>query len=308
MFGATIVFDGQGFLSALPDGEWNVQLLLDGWWQVVTANRRPALAVTASIKGSALPGDARAASTDALAEIVFEGRGRGVAFGPGGRLGMIEGEAPMSALRLRARSWLQTPLWRYTLVVEPTHLHDWYTDAQASVGWRNGPAAFTVLGTARFPTGSSASATASAIGAWIVSPRLALEAAYGGFLSDPFLGFEPATSGSFGVRVGLGRRPETSAGPLVARRRGQQAVVRVSVDGATTVAIAGEWTEWQPVPLRRLKPNGDEWEGTFTLGPGTYRFNLLVDGVRWTLPERVVSVSDELGGRVGLLMVPASKP
>ncbi len=307
VFGSTSVLDGQGILSALPHGDWNVQLLLDAWWQPVGGSRGPGLAVAAALKGSALPDDARAAATELLAELIHQGRGRGIGLGAGPRLGMVAGNAPMEALRVRARSWLQTVRWRCAIVVEPTRLNDvWYTDAQASVGWQSGPAALTLLTTGRFPAGGDADATASAVAAWMVAPRVTLEAAYGGFLADPFLGFESATSGSIGVRLGLGGRAAPSAGPVVAQRRGQQAVLRLRVRGATSVAIAGDWTEWSPVPLRRLKPNGDVWEGSFALLPGTYRFNLLVDGAAWTLPEGVASVPDGLGGRVGLLVVPAA--
>ena len=71
------------------------------------------------------------------------------------------------------------------------------------------------------------------------------------------------------------------------------------------MSLAGEWAEWVAVPLRRVR-SSDAWEGTVTLAPGTYRFNLVVDGTRWTLPDGVASVPDGLGGRVGLLVVPAA--
>jgi hypothetical protein len=96
------------------------------------------------------------------------------------------------------------------------------------------------------------------------------------------------------------RHPEL----VVARRVGARVLVRVRLSGATSVAIAGEWTNWSPVQLRRIKAGSHEWEGDFELAPGTYRFNLLVDGARWTLPAGVASVPDELGGRVALLVVP----
>ena len=90
---------------------------------------------------------------------------------------------------------------------------------------------------------------------------------------------------------------------LRAPERGE-VVVRVRVRGAQQVSLAGEWADWTPVTLRRIKPNGDRWEGTLTLAPGTYRFNIIVDGGRWTLPDGVTSVPDGLGGHAGVLVVP----
>ena len=37
---------------------------------------------------------------------------------------------------------------------------------------------------------------------------------------------------------------------------------------------------------------------------GLYHFNLLVDGAEWVVPKGVATVSDGLGGMVGVLLVP----
>jgi hypothetical protein len=50
------------------------------------------------------------------------------------------------------------------------------------------------------------------------------------------------------------------------------------------------------------RPDG-RWETVVRLVPGAYRFSLVVDGERWTVPEGVPSMSDDFGGRVGLLIV-----
>ncbi len=64
----------------------------------------------------------------------------------------------------------------------------------------------------------------------------------------------------------------------------------------------GTWTGWQPVPLERAADG--RWVIRVTLGPGTYRFNLVIDGERWIVPDGVAAVDDGFGGKTGLLVVP----
>jgi hypothetical protein len=52
-----------------------------------------------------------------------------------------------------------------------------------------------------------------------------------------------------------------------------------------------------------VRPGGDTWEGALGLAPGTYRFNVVVDGASWTVPAGIATVPDGLGGIVGLLVI-----
>src|SRR5256885_15921449 len=64
--------------------------------------------------------------------------------------------------------------------------------------------------------------------------------------------------------------------PLVAQHRGDTAFVRFRMPGARKLEIAGNWNAWTPAPLRAM---GEEvWEAGLLLAPGTYYFNLVVDG------------------------------
>ena len=67
------------------------------------------------------------------------------------------------------------------------------------------------------------------------------------------------------------------------------------MEGASSVAIAGDWDGWQVCPLSSL--GGDIWEGALALRSGTYHFNLLVDGKEWVVPGGVAIVTD--GGNGG---------
>jgi hypothetical protein len=91
--------------------------------------------------------------------------------------------------------------------------------------------------------------------------------------------------------------------PLIAQRRGggDSVVVRFRMDAERSVALAGDWNSWQPVPLRSL--GGDIWEGALILAPGTYHFNLFVDGAEWVVPGGVATVPDGMGGLVAVLTV-----
>ena len=67
------------------------------------------------------------------------------------------------------------------------------------------------------------------------------------------------------------------------------------------MAIAGNWNAWTPVLLRGL--GQDVWEAALVLAPGTYYFNLVVDGTEWVVPGGVAVVSDGMGGLVAVLTV-----
>jgi hypothetical protein len=143
---------------------------------------------------------------------------------------------------------------------------------------------------------------------YFFSPSVAVEAAAGNFLADPFQGLPRAGFVSVGLRVHAAPRPLGPApplrarlAPLVAQRRGDSVVVRFRMDAKRSVAIAGDWNAWQPAPLRAL--GADAWEAAMVLAPGTYHFNLLVDGTDWVVPGGVAVVSDGMGGLVAVLTV-----
>ena len=73
------------------------------------------------------------------------------------------------------------------------------------------------------------------------------------------------------------------------------------VPGASNVSIAGEWNDWTPVALERVDET--RWRANLALSPGAHRFSLVVDGRRWIVPPGVASLPDDMGGRVGLLVI-----
>lgn len=165
-------------------------------------------------------------------------------------------------------------------------------DVTAYLGWRDSPVA-----------GQDAVTWGGASGGVWLRRDLALVLSAGSYAPDLLQGLPGGDFLSVGIRFTPQRRrtlvPEAPL-PLVFSRDGGDAVA-FRVPDAGTVAVAGDWTGWEPVPLSR-DANG-RWRLPADLEPGVYRFNLLVDGTRWVVPEGVPSEDDGFGGTVGLLVI-----
>jgi len=149
--------------------------------------------------------------------------------------------------------------------------------------------------------------------AFHATPWATIEAEVGSYPPD-LSGFTDGRYLALGVWLGAGPRrrvlrhePATSLGAEAQRgvtietiESGHQRITFV-VPGASRVAIAGEWNDWTPVALHRL--DGARWQVDLALSQGAHRFSLVVDGGRWMVPQGVPSLPDDLGGRVGLLII-----
>jgi hypothetical protein len=213
------------------------------------------------------------------------------------------------------------------VTVSPTIVNDSikYADTQASLsrkgkvvdlglllGFRSGDQLTTLSANVR------AWASASAV-VWM-TPRIGLVLAGGNYPVDPTQGFPGGRFASLGIRLTQQRRPnaisiepapsvsvpEVKAAPavlrFVAQRGARDAVtIRVNAPGARTLEINGDFTNWIPV---NLVPAGDGWwASTLPLKRGKYQMNLRVNGGDWTVPPGLLSMVDEFGGTVGLLVV-----
>lgn len=168
-------------------------------------------------------------------------------------------------------------------------------DLLAYAGWRHGP------GGSGFETASWSGVT----GAWWFADRAALMVTGGSYAADLLQGLPGGRFVSAGFRVASRRAPVPSikpAGRPVYERTQGRGVLRFTVPGATRVDVAGDWTQWQPVPLQQA-PDG-AWVLQVELESGVYRFNLVVDGERWIVPEGVSLLDDGFGGQVAVLVVP----
>ncbi len=150
---------------------------------------------------------------------------------------------------------------------------------------------------------------AQARAAWRVGPSVAIEVEGGKYPAD-ITGFNHGLYFTAGVRVALTRG---ALDPRWSRFRAPEDALRVErvgrgqvrlvfrVPDARTVALAGEWNDWNPVPLH-ARLDG-RWDAVVRLGPGAHRFSLVVNGDRWTVPSGVPTMPDDFGGQVGLLVV-----
>lgn len=124
-------------------------------------------------------------------------------------------------------------------------------------------------------------------------------------LPDWVRGADAVDAVSVGLRFG-------QAAPVTARAArfipvvqvsdsGGTRVLRVHVAGARQVEVTGDFTDWEARPLTQ---HGAVFERAMTLSGGTHRMLVRIDGGAWRPAANTPAVDDDLGGRVGLLVVP----
>jgi hypothetical protein len=160
-------------------------------------------------------------------------------------------------------------------------------------------------------------------GTLTLGSRTALFVAAGRYPTDPVGGSVAGRYASAGVRVWLAtpspsarvwREPWPKSRTPVAADGDAPAVARLDVKaapggvrlevraaGALHVELAGDFTDWQPVALRRRAD--DVWEVVLPIAPGLHRLNIRIGAGRWTAPAGTTRVTDEFGGEVGMLTI-----
>jgi len=185
-------------------------------------------------------------------------------------------------------------------------------DFDALLGFRVGDQLTGLGATAR--TWGSLSAVA-----WL-KPHLAAVLSGGTYPIDPTQGFPGGRFVSASIRFARGRsqqlqpasraQRQDSAGPENAptverffwEKSGVQDVtLSVIASRAQAVEVSGDFTNW--TPIRLALAGGGRWTVTLPLKPGKYQMNLRIDGGNWLVPPGLLSMSDEFGGTVGLLVV-----
>jgi hypothetical protein len=119
--------------------------------------------------------------------------------------------------------------------------------------------------------------------------------------TDPLYWNAPRRTWSVGVTRRLGqRRP-----PVLASHPSQagSVVIRVPVRDAPgqTLAIAGDFSNWRPMPMLRL---GRDWVIRLQLAAGVYRYAFRSGTGEWFVPASVAGRRDDgMGGHVAVLVV-----
>ncbi len=135
-----------------------------------------------------------------------------------------------------------------------------------------------------------------------LTPYASLDIGGGAYTANTLLG----TSGGNYLSVGLAfRTPRRAASPP------QPSGVAPVVDGmtrivvpstrATSVEIAGDFTNWKPIATHRA-PNG-VWYVDLKIPPGQYRYACRNDGGPWRAPVGAPTVDDDFGGKAAWLVV-----
>ena len=144
-----------------------------------------------------------------------------------------------------------------------------------------------------------------------LAPTMALVAAAGRAGTDPVTSVPGARYFAIGLRLKVGApapvplpsRPAADAaapfriGPAVAALR----EIVVLAPEAETVELAGDFTDWKPVPLRRWGP--DSWRTLLPVSPGLHRLAIRIDGGEWRAPPGTRPIESEFGGQVAEVVV-----
>lgn len=305
--GAT--FTGAGALASLPLNVWALQGRSDLWVTTPSFAGKTRLAAELIGAGTTRTDGGWTAAAHVVGEILWADQRWGIAAGLGPSRGWIDSEPSVTALHTRLRTWMQRGAVTYAVNVEPTRfLGAWFTDVTAGLGASSGRVNGSLYAVARLSGAYGSKATAAAMLQVFPTRSLALELGVGGYLSDPYQGLPRARYVAAGIRWYSVPRlaPHAAAtpgwSPLHGEMRGDSVLVRFRMDGAKSVAIAGDWNGWQPQPLQ--SSGDDVWIGTFVLAAGAYHFTLLVDGSDWVVPSGIAVQHDPHGGLVALLVVP----
>jgi hypothetical protein len=214
------------------------------------------------------------------------------------------------------------------ITISPTMVNDSikYADTQASLSWKSdavdlGALLGFRLGDQLTTLSANAKSWASVSGVWWLTRRMGIAAGAGSYPVDPTQGFPGGRFVSLSVRFRQ-RRPTqlpndqisqqslevmapeivpAASGFIVRRDAGDAVTLRVNVPGARLVEINGDFTNWIPVPL--IPGTGGRWSVSLPIRSGKYQMNMRVDGGNWIVPPGLLSMADEFGGTVGLLVI-----
>ncbi|MGH7701439.1 MAG: glycogen-binding domain-containing protein [Gemmatimonadales bacterium] len=165
--------------------------------------------------------------------------------------------------------------------------------AEATVAVALGGDAALVIGGGRYPTDP----TRGTISGRYVSAGVRLRTRSPGR-------YAPARGPAMVAVAGSNPTADGSAAARLELRPDVRGAVRLIVHApaATSVEIAGDFTDWQPLPLQRAAAG--RWEGRWHIPPGPHRINVRLDGGPWIVPAGTTPAADDYGGTAGLFLVP----
>lgn len=187
-----------------------------------------------------------------------------------------------------------------------------YSDLETGLHWMRGVlAADVALGTRLRGDAAGSTVWGNAEGSFSLSRQLALVVGGGTRPADPARGRIAGNYATVAMRLtsmSFHRRtlpPGVRADATdfgVREVDGGRRTIFVRAATARVVELMGDFTDWEPVAMRRTV--GDRWEVTLPIAPGAHRVNVRIDGEEWIAPPGASTVKDEFNGIVGVLVVP----
>lgn len=158
------------------------------------------------------------------------------------------------------------------------------------------------------PTGSAETGGHAGVGVPIGSGAY-LHVSAGHSVSDPLYGSRGGAGVSAGISVRLGRRAlgpplPATVGPATAAGRTVSFTLRHTA--ARSVAVAGDFSGWEPRSLQR-RTDG-VWTLETVIEPGVYHYSFVVDGETWMVPDSATGVVDDGFGRKNATLVVRTSP
>jgi hypothetical protein len=251
---------------------------------------------------------------------LFSGGGIGTTWNVGGWRRILVGEVG---------AWTRYGPGSALLTFSPVAVNDTTRYADGQLSFEGAGDRLDLSATAGYRWGSRLPVDLAGARAWAsfsatqwLTPVWGVVAAAGSYPVDPTQGFPGGRFVSLGVRLATARR--TSAmlqnydvkTPSVAGSSTHSTdadvfrvikdaegrnVLRFRAPQATRVEMSGDFTQWEPVDLQR-SPDG-WWTGAVPAAAGNYQMNLRVDGGPWMVPPGMLSMKDEFGGVIGLLVI-----
>lgn len=143
--------------------------------------------------------------------------------------------------------------------------------------------------------------------AWSPTASTVFQLYAGQTVTDPTYGTQGNFAATLAVSFRGGHRAARESAVVDYGTRtdaGRVVHFRIRAPHAQHVALVGDFTSWQPVPMAR---DGDTWTATLTLAAGVYHFGFQVDD-RWTVPKNAPGIVKDGWGRTNASIVIEATP
>lgn len=242
------------------------------------------------------------------------------------------GGAPRPVVAVAAGLWTRRLGATVTLSASHTRVGDTvYTDVGALAQGEHGPLEFEgALASRMWSRGGGRGVFGEASAAVNVGPRAAIVVAGGRYPTDPIRGSIAGRylTAAIRIRTLVPRRAPPTPAPvpvftasgwsasspgegggaggawLEIHSGGEDGVVWLVIHApeASSVEVAGDFTDWQPVALRRS--DRSRWEAALRIAPGVHRINVRLGDGPWVVPAGATRAADDFGSEIGIFVVP----